>query len=105
MGAHLRKRVTCTVQLSLCLPPLGVETLPTLILVAVQAVFIWQNTLCVHAHLRQHVPCTTPYTTYHALSSRTLCAPHLGVEKLYFLILVAVQTVFVESLNEFHACD
>ena len=40
VGAHLRKRVTCTVYLSLCIPPLDAEILPTIMLVAVQAVFI-----------------------------------------------------------------
>ena len=39
VSAHLRKMVTCTVQLWLCVPQLGVEILPTLMLVAVQAVF------------------------------------------------------------------
>ena len=39
VSSHLRKKVTCTVQLSLCVPPLDVEILPTITLVAVQAVF------------------------------------------------------------------
>ena len=52
VSAHLRKRETCTVQLSLCVLPLGVEISPTLMLVAVQAVFIEQNTSFVHADVR-----------------------------------------------------
>ena len=40
VSAHVRKRVTWTIQLSLGVIPLGVEILPTLILVAVQTVFI-----------------------------------------------------------------
>ena len=51
VSAHVRKRVTWTIQLSLGVIPLAVEILPTLMLVAVQAVFIYQNMLCVHANL------------------------------------------------------
>ena len=94
MSARLRKRVTCTVQLSLCLPPLRVEMLPTRLLLAVQAVFISQNTLCVRANLRKQVPCTVQHIIRCVYYIRCV---HLTLvwRNLSFLMLVAVQAVLM----------
>ena len=64
VSAHVRKRVICTVQLSLCVPPLGVDMYqPTCLLPS--RPFLYSKIRCVHANLRQQAPCTIIRCLYH----------------------------------------
>ena len=65
VSAHVRKRVICTVQLSLCVPPLGVEILPSYLLPSRACLYsktrcVYSTTVISYVVFTTYAVCTSP---------------------------------------------